>query len=570
MKPKAYSYIRFSTLEQKAGDSLRRQIEAAEKWARDHGYELDDSLKPDEGLSAFRGYHRIKGALGQFMKAVEEGKIPVGSILIVENLDRLSRQEVMPALGQFTDILNKGIKVVTLSDKMEYTAESVNANFGQLLMSIVIMSRAHEESAVKSGRLQSAWVQKRTQATSGNGKLTANCPAWLELKEDKSAFVPIEGNVEIVRRIFKMKLEGIGTDSIAFKLNQDDKLKWKPREPKDRPRKRPWLGWRNTYVNMILRNPAVIGEYQPYKFVDGKNSERQAVGDPIPDYFPQIVDRDIFYAVQKKIKVNREAHTGGRNGKIRNLFGKIAKCAYCGGPMYYRDKTHYYYLVCDNSVRSLNCKYASWRYPEFEKDFLRLISFEIDVKTLLPNHQQIESEVNVLQREKASISGQIEKIESDMENLSDTIATTKDKRIRQILEGKLTGKLDEKERLEKLAEETDSKIDELRRINGNIQQGIENMRELITYMAQAKKDQKEDELIHIRLRLREAIRNTIEEIRLYPIGFINREQVDAMISHEGTRAIYYKGLQSKQYRFYEVKLKGGRFYRRGYFPDNVS
>jgi DNA invertase Pin-like site-specific DNA recombinase len=30
MKPKAYSYIRFSTPEQEKGDSLRRQMEGAE------------------------------------------------------------------------------------------------------------------------------------------------------------------------------------------------------------------------------------------------------------------------------------------------------------------------------------------------------------------------------------------------------------------------------------------------------------------------------------------------------------------------------------------------------------
>ena len=53
---KAYSYLRFSTLEQMSGDSFRRQTAAAEEYAMKHGLELDTSLTfRDLGVSAFRG-----------------------------------------------------------------------------------------------------------------------------------------------------------------------------------------------------------------------------------------------------------------------------------------------------------------------------------------------------------------------------------------------------------------------------------------------------------------------------------------------------------------------------------
>ncbi len=52
--PKCYSYIRFSRPEQMRGASLRRQMEAADKWAAEHGMVIDESLT-DLGLSAFRG-----------------------------------------------------------------------------------------------------------------------------------------------------------------------------------------------------------------------------------------------------------------------------------------------------------------------------------------------------------------------------------------------------------------------------------------------------------------------------------------------------------------------------------
>ena len=142
MRPKAYSYVRFSSPEQEKGDSLRRQIQLSEEYAKKHGLNLDDSLKlTDRGLSAYKGVHRTKGALGEFLKLVEEGKIAAGSILIVENLDRLSREQVLDALNQFTGIIRAGIKLVTLQDGMEYDRESINQNWTQLIISIVYMAR---------------------------------------------------------------------------------------------------------------------------------------------------------------------------------------------------------------------------------------------------------------------------------------------------------------------------------------------------------------------------------------------------------------------------------------------
>jgi DNA invertase Pin-like site-specific DNA recombinase len=43
--------------------------------------------------------HKSKGALGQFLKLVEQGCIAKGSTLLVENMDRLSREQVLDALG---------------------------------------------------------------------------------------------------------------------------------------------------------------------------------------------------------------------------------------------------------------------------------------------------------------------------------------------------------------------------------------------------------------------------------------------------------------------------------------
>lgn len=127
---KAYSYIRFSTPDQIKGDSLRRQLELSERYVRENNLTLDTSLTlHDLGLSAFHGKNVEKGALGAFLTAVDQGKVRPGSFLLVESLDRLSRAQVIDALGLFTSILNNGITIVTLSDGQVYSRESIKDNW---------------------------------------------------------------------------------------------------------------------------------------------------------------------------------------------------------------------------------------------------------------------------------------------------------------------------------------------------------------------------------------------------------------------------------------------------------
>src|SRR5690242_9369427 len=103
--PIAVSYLRFSTPEQAKGDSLRRQTEASEKWCDRNGLALDTTIR-DLGVSAHRGKHRSdKAALGRFLEEVKAGRVPRGSYLVIENLDRLSREEERTALRLWLDIL---------------------------------------------------------------------------------------------------------------------------------------------------------------------------------------------------------------------------------------------------------------------------------------------------------------------------------------------------------------------------------------------------------------------------------------------------------------------------------
>src|SRR5687767_14004210 len=72
--PLGFSYVRFSTPEQKEGDSLRRQTEAAKSWCKRNGVRLDESTTlHDLGKSAYLGDHRKnpdRFALAAFLQMV--------------------------------------------------------------------------------------------------------------------------------------------------------------------------------------------------------------------------------------------------------------------------------------------------------------------------------------------------------------------------------------------------------------------------------------------------------------------------------------------------------------------
>jgi len=94
----AYSYLRFSTPDQAAGDSRRRQMAMAEKYAAEHHLKLDLSLSfRDLGVSAYRGQNAREGALRAFLDAIEHNLVPPGSFLLIESLDRLSRDRILAA-----------------------------------------------------------------------------------------------------------------------------------------------------------------------------------------------------------------------------------------------------------------------------------------------------------------------------------------------------------------------------------------------------------------------------------------------------------------------------------------
>lgn len=151
-KTLCFPYIRYSSDKQIKGTSKERQEKQARDIARSKGWTVSE-LEPDEGVSAFRGKNlNADNNLGKFLEQAKRGDIPKGSWLIVENLDRLSRDEPFEAVSLMQKILKLGINIYTCMDGKEYEHDKVKNNTSDLLLSVLHFARAHEESETKSKR----------------------------------------------------------------------------------------------------------------------------------------------------------------------------------------------------------------------------------------------------------------------------------------------------------------------------------------------------------------------------------------------------------------------------------
>ncbi len=392
----AYSYVRFSSKPQEFGDSLRRQIEGTEKFCKRHGLTLDTSLTlHDLGVSGFKGKNKNKGSLGEFVRLAEKGSIPPGSYLVLENLDRLSREDLRPAFTLLLRILDCKVNIATVAPEQIYRHDSLD-QLG-FFQAVIELSRGHSESARKSERLQASWSEKRKNIE--KEIFTANAPGWVTAKKDRSGFVLNEGKAEVIRRVFQLATEGKGHDNIAWLLNQD-------KTPLPTRRGTQWHG---SVVQKILKSRTVIGEFQLH---EKKNGKRTPIGKPIQNYYPPVISERLFDGVQDAMKL-RKKHKGPITNKCPNLFTGLLfdPIDGCSLNVEIKHQADGYRLVSSKGKRGVEgARYISFPYSVIEQALLKSIS-ELKASDLAPDSTGI-NEMAVASGRLTELDTKIEKIKS--------------------------------------------------------------------------------------------------------------------------------------------------------------
>ena len=313
---KVFSYRRFSSGRQARGTSLERQTKLAQAWCIERGLTLDESISlSDLGISAFKGDNATRGALGAFISAVDEGRIPRGSILLLESLDRLSRATLPEAISLLMQIVGKGIRVVSMVDGKEWNEETIQDSLS-FMLSVLLFSRAHEESSTKAKRVSAAFQSKRKAGLPVVSVLHGG--GWMKPRDDRSGWELIPDKADSVRKVFEHAAAGKGGCAIARLANDEGwALPW-------RIRKNTNIRWEHTQVSRILRDRRTIREWQPKRMINGNFLPD---GEPVQDYFPAVVSEEMWLKVQAALS----SRTGPKRirGIHADIFAGLLKCS-CG------------------------------------------------------------------------------------------------------------------------------------------------------------------------------------------------------------------------------------------------
>lgn len=359
----AYIYIRYSDAKQAKGTSYDRQLKAAKAYCAEKQLTFVDDEKFlffDDGVSAFDGSNVAAGSrLAKLYEYVDDGTIPKGSYLLVENLDRLSREDIWTAGAKFTELIAKGIVIVTL---MKGTVYNATGGLGSAFEAFMEMDLANKESDKKSGRVRDSWTLRAQRATQGN-RIKIPLASWLEYGTGDIKYKLKEPQVSAVRRIFELCTTGYGMVQIAKRLEEEG---FEPfRASKSKGKK-----WITATITGIIKNTAVIGTYTPDR---SKSKEHRAP--EVQNFFPRAVTDDQFYEAQAAVSGRRIAKATNQSKKYSSIWQGIAKCTFCGSAMHCLPKGQKMqrYLVCSGKISGLCTKAKNVRADASEAAYKELL-----------------------------------------------------------------------------------------------------------------------------------------------------------------------------------------------------
>ena len=210
-------------------------------------------------------------------------------------------------------------------------------------------------------------------------------PGWLELSDDRTSFIFMPDRAEIVRRIFELSIAGLGGYTIAKQFNL-----------KGVPPFGPSSRWDQSTIHNLLRNRATIGEYQLKR---NRNGKRIPEGDPIPNFYPSVIEESLFQAAQVARRKNLASGRGRKGWLITNLFAGIPTCAYCASPIKFHSNGNAKSLICSRVINRLGCYRMAWSYRDFENSFLEFV-------------KKHESDRTIEQREREALAELVKHIRS--------------------------------------------------------------------------------------------------------------------------------------------------------------
>ena len=338
----AFLYERLSRDDNMDGESysIGNQKKLLIKVAKEKGYTNLVHFF-DDGIS---GVTMDRPGFADMIQQLEQGK---AAAVFVKDLSRLGRNYI--EVGRLTEEFfpNHDIRLVAVSDNID-TDEGEN----ELAPIRNLFNEWYARDISKKRRI--------SNKIKGNAGEPMGQPPYGYIKdpENPKRWIVDEEAARVVRRIYRMTLEGVGTEQIAAKLEEDGVLTprayWhskginRPGKVKDLPP----THWNSSSVIKMLSVQEYCGDILNFKTYSKSYKNKKRLENDrenwaiFKDVHEPIIERAVFEQVQQKRGKMRKRQA--KDGE-RSMFSGLLICADCGSNL------HFHFNQGNPEIKYFNC-----------------------------------------------------------------------------------------------------------------------------------------------------------------------------------------------------------------------
>ena len=338
----AFLYERLSRDDNLEGESysIGNQKKLLTKVAKEKGYTNLVHFM-DDGIS---GVTMDRPGFVDMIRQLEEGR---AAAVFVKDLSRLGRNYI--EVGRLTEEFfpEHDIRLVAVSDNID-TAEGENELAPIRNLFNEWYARDISKKRRISNKIKGNAGEPMGQPPYGYMKDPDNPKRWIV--DDEAALV--------VKRIYSMTLDGLGTEQIAAQLERDGILTprayWLQKGVK-RPGKGkqlPPTRWNSSTITKILSLQEYCGDILNFKTYSKSYKNKKRIDNDrenwvvFKDVHEPIIDRAVWEQVQQKRGTRRRRRT---NDGEKNMFSGLLVCADCGNNL------HYHFNQGNPEIKYFNC-----------------------------------------------------------------------------------------------------------------------------------------------------------------------------------------------------------------------
>ena len=328
-------------------NSIANQKRMLSKYAKENSFD-NTRFYVDDG---YTGTNFNRPGFQKMLEDIDAGFV---TTVIIKDMSRLGRDYLQAGYYTETHFPDRGVRFIAINDYVD----SANGE-NEFIPIRNIMNEMYARDISRK-------VRSAHRIRGNSGEPLGQPPyGYMKSPENKKRWIIDLEAAEVVRKIFRLFLNGKGIDTIARILQEDGHLNctayWQSKGigrggKKTQPN--PYK-WKNSTVAGILRRQEYCGDIINFKtYSKSFKNHKRFDNDPenwvvYKDVHEPIICREDFETTQKLVGNTKRRSPKQENGD-KNMFCDLLYCADCGKKLWYHTNTvnkDIHYFSCSNYVK---------------------------------------------------------------------------------------------------------------------------------------------------------------------------------------------------------------------------